>query len=78
MAHEAAGEDTPKAAPVRPRVSFDSQNIWRRLQSCETVARAYGWHASEISRFSQAVRDAFSYEDAMAIIERNFEIVGGG
>ena len=78
MAHEAAGENPPKAATVRPRVSFESQNIWRRLQSCQTVARAYGWRADEISRFSQAVRDAFSYEDAMAIIERNFEIVSGG
>ena len=58
---------------MRPRVSFDSRNIWRRLASCETVARAYGWHPNDIMKFAEEVRTAFSYEDAMAIIERDFD-----
>ncbi|MDE2165579.1 MAG: hypothetical protein KGJ66_04485 [Alphaproteobacteria bacterium] len=59
----------------RPRVSFDSSNIWQRLESCEVVARAQGWHPNDIIHFTEEVRDAFSYEEAMAVIEREFEIV---
>ena len=60
---------------MRPKVSFDSRNIWRRLEACATVARACGWPPGELNSFIEEVREAFSYEDAMAIIERNFEIV---
>jgi hypothetical protein len=59
---------------MRPRVSFDSTNIWRRLKTCETVAQAHGWHPNDIIAFTEMVRDAFSYEEAMAIIEREFDI----
>ncbi len=59
--------------PVRPKVSFTSENIWRRLEACELVARACGWHPNDIINFSQEVRKAFSYEEAMEIIERNFD-----
>jgi hypothetical protein len=58
---------------MRPKVSFDSKNIWRRLEACETVARAYGWPPNDIMNFSKEVREAFSYEEAMAIIARNFD-----
>jgi hypothetical protein len=60
---------------MRPRVLFDSDNIWRRLATCEAVARAYGWHPNEITGFTNEVRAAFSYEEAMAIIERYFDVV---
>lgn len=60
---------------MRPKVSFDSRNIWRRLQSCETVAHAHGWHPNDIIHFAEKVREAFSYEEAMGIIEREFDIV---
>ena len=63
---------------MRPRVSFDSDNIWRRLEACAAVARAYGWHPNEIVSFTNEVRAAFSYEEAMAIIARHFEIVRTG
>jgi len=61
---------------MRPKVSFDSRDIWRRLQTCQTVAQAYGWHANDINRFAEEVRQAFSYEEAMAIIERHFDTKG--
>ena len=60
---------------MRPRVFFDSTNIWRRLEACASVARAYGWSANEIAAFTSEVRAAFSYEEAMAIIARHFEII---
>lgn len=64
-------------APVtmRPRVSFDSANIWKRLQTCQTVAQAHGWHPNDIISFSAEVREAFSYEEAMNIIRREFDVV---
>jgi hypothetical protein len=61
---------------MRPKVSFDSRDIWRRLQTCQTVAQAYGWHSNDINRFAKEVRQAFSYEEAMAIIERHFDTKG--
>jgi hypothetical protein len=60
---------------MRPKVSFDSKNIWRRLEACETVARAYGWHPNDIINFKKEVCEAFSYEEAMAVIDRNFDTV---
>ena len=60
---------------MRPKVSFDSDNIWRRLEACKDVARAYGWNSSEITSFVEEVREAFSYEEAMAVIKRNFDTV---
>ena len=59
---------------MRPKVSFDSMNIWRRLEMCKTVARAYGWKSADISSFTEEVSEAFSYEEAMAIIKRDFDI----
>ena len=67
-------EKAKRELGYRPRVGFDSRNIWRRLEACETVARAYGWHPNDINAFAQEVRAAFSWEDAMAIIERHFEV----
>jgi len=58
---------------MRPRVVFDSKNIWRRLETCQTVARAYGWHPNDIVTLTQDVRAAFSYEDAMKVIEAHFD-----
>jgi len=60
---------------MRPKVSFDSRNIWRRLEVCKTVAQAYGWRSDDIVRFGREVEQAFSYEDAMAVIERDFDIL---
>lgn len=59
---------------MRPRVSFDSGNIEARLRSCECVAQAHGWHPNDIIHFAKEVREAFTYEEAMEIIEREFEI----
>ena len=58
---------------MRPKVSFDSRNIWRRLDVCKTVAHAYGWPQDQIANFGREVEQAFSYEEAMAVIERNFD-----
>jgi len=60
---------------MRPKVSFTSKHILRRLQACQTVAEAYGWHPNDIINFSREVGAAFSYEEAMAIIEREFDTV---
>jgi hypothetical protein len=60
---------------MRPRVAFESTNIWLRLQTCETVARARGWHPNDIINFAAEIREAFSYEEAMAIIEREFDVI---
>ncbi|MGH6969088.1 MAG: hypothetical protein ACREEL_09285 [Stellaceae bacterium] len=60
---------------TRPKVSFDSANIWRRLETCELVARAHGWHANDVIHFTDEVRGAFSYEEATEIIAREFDIV---
>ena len=60
---------------MRPRVSFDSTNIWKRLQSCQTVAQAHGWHPNDVIIFADEIREAFSYEEAMAIIEREFDVI---
>jgi coproporphyrinogen III oxidase-like Fe-S oxidoreductase len=62
---------------MRPKVLFDSDNIWRRLEACEVVAKAYGWNSCEITNFTREVMEAFSYEEAMEIIERNFETIDG-
>lgn len=59
----------------RPKVSFDSENIWKRLETCELVARAHGWHPNDIIHFRDEVRDAFSYEEANSIIAREFDVV---
>jgi hypothetical protein len=59
---------------MRPKVSFESRHIRRRLEACQVVARAYGWHPNDIARFSEEVESAFSYEDAMAIIRREFDV----
>jgi hypothetical protein len=58
---------------MRPKVSFDSGNIWRRLEICKTVAQACGWRSEQIINFGKEVEEAFSYEEAMAIIERDFD-----
>ncbi|HUK58110.1 MAG TPA: hypothetical protein VLV50_02680 [Stellaceae bacterium] len=60
---------------TRPKVSFDSANIWRRLETCQTVAQAHGWHPNDIINFAAEVREAFSYEEAMTVIQREFDIV---
>jgi predicted metallopeptidase len=62
---------------MRPRVSFTSLNIWTRLEACKTVAQAHGWHPNDIINLTSEIEDAFSYEEAMAIIEREFEVSGG-
>ena len=75
MEYPVAGAQTAARTAPRPRVSFASRNIWRRLEACETVARAYGWHPNDIIAFDQEVRAAFSYEDAMAIIIHHFDVI---
>jgi len=60
---------------MRPKVSFNSDDIWKRLQTCKTVAAAHGWHPNDIVNFAEEVRQAFSYEEAMAIIEREFDTI---
>jgi hypothetical protein len=59
---------------MRPKVLLSSMNIERRLRACQSVAQAYGWHPNDIANFATEVRDAFSYEEAMAIIEREFDV----
>lgn len=59
---------------MRPKVSFATQNIWTRLQACKSVAEAYGWHPTEIIQFTAEVQNAFTYEEAMAVIEREFDV----
>jgi hypothetical protein len=59
---------------MRPKVSFESNNIWKRLATCQTVAQAYGWPSHDIMHFTGEVESAFSYEEAMAVIARNFDI----
>jgi hypothetical protein len=68
-------QDAEKGRQVtmRPKVSFQRRDIWSRLQACQTVARAYGWHAADIASFSREVSEAFSYEEAMAVILREFD-----
>ena len=68
--HDAANG---RQVPMRPRVSFQKRDIWSRLQACQTVARAYGWQAADIASFTREVSEAFSYEEAMAIILREFD-----
>lgn len=63
---------------MRPKVSFDSMNIWRRLEICKAVAQAHGWDFRDIMKFAEEVSEAFSYEEAMAIIKRDFDTVEDG
>jgi hypothetical protein len=77
LEYNAADGGISERLAMRPRVAFDSRNIWRRLEACQTVARAYGWHPNDIIHFAQEVRAAFSYEDAMAVIERHFDVIKG-
>jgi len=60
---------------TRPKVSFDSTNIWRRLEACELVARAHGWRPNDVIHFADEIRGAFSDEEATEFIEREFDIV---
>ncbi|MGH7001180.1 MAG: hypothetical protein ACREEA_06705 [Stellaceae bacterium] len=60
---------------TRPKISFDSENIWKRLETCELVACAHGWHPNDIIHFRDEVHDAFSYEEANSIIAREFDVV---
>jgi hypothetical protein len=60
-------------AAMRPKVTFESRHIRRRLEACQIVAQAYGWHPNDIAKFREEVEAAFSYEDAMAVIEREFD-----
>jgi hypothetical protein len=59
----------------RLKISFDSAHIGKRLETCQAVAQASGWHPNDIISFTGEVRDAFSYEEAMAVIEREFDVV---
>ena len=38
---------------ARPRVSFSSTNIFKRIDSCKTVAAAHGWHPNNIIAFEK-------------------------
>jgi hypothetical protein len=58
---------------MRPKVFFEDRHIQRRLEACVTVARAHGWHPNDIINFTREVEQAFSYEEAMAIIRREFD-----
>jgi hypothetical protein len=58
----------------RPQICFNDDNIWLRLRSCATVAQAHGWHPNDIINFTTEVQEAFTYEEAMAIIEREFDV----
>jgi hypothetical protein len=69
------GEYWLEQVPMRPKVLFDSMNIWRRIEVCKEVARAYGWKSSDISSFTEEVSEAFSYEEAMAVIKRDFDVL---
>lgn len=60
---------------MRLKVSFKSPHIARRLETCEIVARASGWHPNDIVNFRDEVCEAFSYEEAMAVIKREFDVV---
>ena len=60
---------------MRPKVSFDSKHIGRRIEICQIVARAHGWGSREIAAFTQEVTRAFSYEEAMEIIDREFDTI---
>jgi len=60
---------------TRPKVSFETPNIWTRLETCKSVAEAYGWHPNDIIHFTAEVQTAFTYEEAMAIIEREFDVL---
>jgi hypothetical protein len=68
-------EHTSTQVAMRPKVSFDSKNIWRRLEMCKAVAQAYGWDSKDIMKFVEEVSEAFSYEEAMAIIKRDFDTI---
>jgi hypothetical protein len=59
----------------RMKISFDSSHIGKRLQACQAVAQASGWHPNDIINFTDEVRDAFSYEEAMAVIAREFDVI---
>ena len=60
----------------RPKVSFDSPHIAKRVASCEIVARAIGWQPGFIIAFKEEVRQATTYEEAMGIIRRHFDVIG--
>ena len=57
----------------RPKVSFDSGRIERRIELCLIAARAHRWHHDDIVAFNREVRQAMWYEDAMEVIEREFD-----
>ncbi len=60
----------------KPKVTFDRLNIWRRLECCQLVAAAHGWPHERIHAFNKEVAGAFSYEEAMAVINREFDVMG--
>jgi len=60
---------------MRPRVAFDGTNIWKQLEACQTVARAHGWHPNDIINFTEEVQTAFTYEEALDVIAREFDVV---
>ena len=62
---------------MRPKVSFETPNIWTRLETCKSVAEAYGWHPNDIIHFTEEVQTAFTYEEAMAIIVSILVLVAG-
>lgn len=59
----------------KPRVSFNSKNIYKRIDSCRSVAAAFGWDNADIASFVSTAQQAFSYEEAMFIIYERFEVV---
>src|ERR1700730_2316834 len=62
---------------MRPKVSFDSRNIWRRLETCEIVAQAHGWPPNDIISFTKEVPEAVFYQDRVAIIKHDFDVING-
>ena len=63
----------PSGRLIFRRVLFVLACVATLLAVFYTVAKAHGWHPNDIIHFSREVEEAFSYEEAMAIIRREFD-----
>lgn len=62
-------------ASRRPKVFFRDVHIAKRLEACKLAAAGCGWHPNNVIAFATEIEEAFTYEEAMAIIHREFDVV---
>ena len=50
-------------------------NIFMIMALCQRAARSAGWDKNEIDTFLNSVKNSKSYDNALAVVMDNFEVI---